>query len=100
MPAAADTAFLSWATCAGGTDLSTTRPTLRRLIWPGATFVRWTVLFTPKSGWGDLRWYLELPPPAALPAYDGRLLALPAAPPPPEPPPRRRSASSVCLSGT
>src|SRR3954469_7796356 len=85
VPAAADTAFLSWATCAGGTDLSTTRPTLRRLTCPGATFVRWTILFTPKSVCVDLRWQLELAPPAPLAAYEGRLLALPAAPPPPEP---------------
>ena len=56
MPAAADTALRSCATWAAGTDLSTTRPTLRRLTWPGATFVRWTVLSTPKSVWVDLRW--------------------------------------------
>src|SRR3954462_12326320 len=99
MPAAADTAFLICATCAGGTDLSTTRPTLRRLTCPGATFVRWTILFTPKSVCVDLRWELEVAPPAPLAAYEGRLLALPAAPPPPEPPPRRRSVSSVVLSG-
>src|SRR3954447_10195774 len=68
MPAAADTAFLSWATCAAGTDLSTTRPTLRRLTWPGASFVRSTTLSTPKAVWVDEPWYLELPPPAAFAA--------------------------------
>src|SRR3954451_15995465 len=92
-PAAAETAFLICATCAGAIDLSTTRPTLRRLTWPGATFVRWTTLLTPKSVWVDLRWQLESEPPAPEAAYEGRLLALPVAPPLPEPPPRRRSVS-------
>src|SRR3954453_16211995 len=93
-PAAADTAFLIWATCAGGTDLSTTRPTLRRLTWPAATFVRWTTLSTPKSVCVDLRWEWGFEPPEPLAASDGRLLALPVAPPDVEPPPRRRSLSS------
>src|SRR3954453_14147278 len=44
MPAAVAMAFCSVLTSAGGTFLSTTTATFWRLTWPGATFVRSTVL--------------------------------------------------------
>jgi hypothetical protein len=49
MPAAVAIAFCSWVACAAGTDLSTISETSSLLIVPGATFVRVTVLSTPKS---------------------------------------------------
>src|SRR4051812_49864679 len=81
MPAAADTAFLSWATCAGGTDLSTTRPTLRRVTRPRATFVRWTILFKPESVSVHFGWEFEPAPPPPPGPYLGPVAPLPSAPP-------------------